>query len=606
MSSTLNLARKLRPKTFADVIGQDIAISMLRNSLYKNHFFPVYLFAGQKGCGKTSTARILAAALNCSALPLFQKSPATTLPCLQCPSCIQMSAGTHPDFIEIDAASHTGVDDVRTILESCNFMPLLGSKKIYLIDEAHMLSKAAFNAFLKILEEPPAHTMFMMATTEMLKIPDTVRSRAFQLHFSAIKESALASYLATICTAEHIPYEDEALALIIHETEGSARDALNLLEQIRFAHAGVTAETVRSVLGTISTQRMGELFALMLEKNTPTLLTELNTITVAINPSRFWQLLLHLIRTVIWHSYGVMPTHQALIIEPSLAQRIMRATTSRDLQNILNYLWHQEELFLNTPYKQAFLEKVCIDLSYGLHTSPLASTSQAPIATTPHKNPTPQPGVNVQKAAPSGTTPPKVVATPTPTPHNTLWKIVCSEVTALGDPLLSSIFTQATIAKVDESTGSITLTVSHASPFFIEKINDAAPHWKPIVHKHFAGAQTLKLVSAPPPDTTPRQQSAAVANPTPPPPTPLAAPKPIIIPQQKAQPQQTQNGFGKPAYQAKPKQITLPTAVIRGATLVLNDDNRSQWPYTALLSGIFPGKLEIISPEPAHSLESES
>ena len=235
-SVTLNLARKWRSRTFDEIVGQDMAVSMLRNSLYKNHFFPVYLFAGQKGCGKTSSARILAAAANCAELSTFQSDPGKqAVPCLKCDSCSSMYNGTHPDFIEIDAASHTGVDDVRALLESCSFMPLMGSKKVYLIDEAHMLSKAAFNAFLKVLEEPPAQVLFMMATTELHKIPETVRSRCFQLHFNPIDRSLLHAHLTTICAEENIVCDPDALTLILQETDGSARDAINLLEQVRFA-----------------------------------------------------------------------------------------------------------------------------------------------------------------------------------------------------------------------------------------------------------------------------------------------------------------------------------------------------------------------------------
>ncbi len=180
----LNLARKWRSKNFNEIVGQDLPVRMLKNSLYREQFFPVYLFSGQRGCGKTTTARVFAMALNCALLKSFQQEPQTIiLPCLQCESCIVALSGKHPDFIEIDAASHTGVDNVRQIVEAASYLPVLGSKKIYLIDEAHMLSKAAFNALLKILEEPPRSTLFILATTDLHKIIDTVQSRCFQLFF---------------------------------------------------------------------------------------------------------------------------------------------------------------------------------------------------------------------------------------------------------------------------------------------------------------------------------------------------------------------------------------------------------------------------------------
>src|SRR5688572_28013273 len=179
---TLNLSRKWRSQNFDQIVGQELSIRILKNSLYLAHFFPVYLFSGQRGCGKTSTARIFAAAINCDSLPLIQKNPKThSIPCLNCNSCIAIREGNHPDFIEIDAASHTGVDNIRSIIESSSLLPLMGRKRVYLINEAHMLSKAAFNAALKILEEPPATVLFILATTNPHKIIDTVRSRCFQL-----------------------------------------------------------------------------------------------------------------------------------------------------------------------------------------------------------------------------------------------------------------------------------------------------------------------------------------------------------------------------------------------------------------------------------------
>ena len=170
--SPLNLTRLWRSRRFEEIIGQPLIVRMLKNSLYRDLFFPVYLFAGSKGCGKTSTARVFAAGVNCAQLPYFQKNPENQVPCLACQSCLAFTAGEHPDFIEIDGASHTSVDNVRSIIEASAFLPVLGRKKIYLIDEAHMLSKAACNAFLKILEEPPHSVMFILATTDAHKIID--------------------------------------------------------------------------------------------------------------------------------------------------------------------------------------------------------------------------------------------------------------------------------------------------------------------------------------------------------------------------------------------------------------------------------------------------
>lgn len=251
---TLNLARKWRSAQFKEIIGQDLVVRILQNSLFKNQFFPVYLFSGQRGCGKTSTARVFASALNCQKLPEFQKNPQLAVPCLTCASCIAMTMGRHPDFIEIDAASYTGVDNIRNIIDTSSFLPLLGERKIYLIDEVHMLSKAAFNAFLKILEEPPKFVVFILATTEAQKLPDTVRSRCFQLFFNPVNIQTVVAHLENMCQKESIAFEREGLEMVAAVTQGSLRDAINLLEQARFAATSVTKGVVLSVLGYVDDQ----------------------------------------------------------------------------------------------------------------------------------------------------------------------------------------------------------------------------------------------------------------------------------------------------------------------------------------------------------------
>ncbi len=251
---TLNLARKWRSAQFKEIVGQDLVVRILQNSLFKNQFFPVYLFSGQRGCGKTSTARVFASALNCQTLKNFQKNPQQNVPCLQCASCIAMKQGRHPDFIEIDAASYTGVDNIRNIIDTSSFLPILGERKIYLIDEVHMLSKAAFNAFLKILEEPPKFVVFILATTEAFKLPDTVRSRCFQLFFNPVNVETVTQHLENMCKQESIAFERDGLEMIAKVTQGSLRDAINLLEQARFASSIVTKSVVLSVLGYIDDQ----------------------------------------------------------------------------------------------------------------------------------------------------------------------------------------------------------------------------------------------------------------------------------------------------------------------------------------------------------------
>ena len=270
---SLNLARKWRSTNFKEIIGQALVIRILQNSLFKNKFFPVYLFSGQRGCGKTSTARVFASAVNCEKLLEFQQNPQSVLvPCLQCKSCVAMQEGRHQDFMEIDAASYTGVDNIRNIIDTSSFLPLLSPRKVYLIDEVHMLSKAAFNAFLKILEEPPKFVIFILATTEAYKLPETVRSRCFQLFFNPVASEVVANHLEFLCQKEAILYDMAGLELIAQVSQGSLRDAINILEQARFADSKVTKSVVISVLGHLDDRMFYKLLCIVLQKKHQALL----------------------------------------------------------------------------------------------------------------------------------------------------------------------------------------------------------------------------------------------------------------------------------------------------------------------------------------------
>jgi DNA polymerase-3 subunit gamma/tau len=357
--NNINLARKLRPKIFEEIIGQDLSIRMLKNSLYLNKFFPVYLFSGQRGCGKTSTARVFGSAINCKKLNSFQKDAHTNrIPCLECESCKSMLRSSHPDFIEMDAASHTGVDSVRQIIESCAYLPLSGYKKIYLIDEAHMLSRAAFNAFLKILEEPPTSTIFILATTEIQKIPETVRSRCFQVIFNRIQNKFLLEYMKKICVDEKINAEDKALSLLVNENDGSARDAINALEQVRFSGKKVTSELVLKSLGKISDKELYELMKFIIDQNPRGLLEQLNKIDFeSLSAQSLWNMTVEFFRSLLWLKYGVSGERVN-----SLENLAKKCSINR-VHALLQILWSQEPLFLQTPQKHLFLEAALLNMS---------------------------------------------------------------------------------------------------------------------------------------------------------------------------------------------------------------------------------------------------
>ncbi|MGE3691908.1 MAG: DNA polymerase III subunit gamma/tau [Novosphingobium sp.] len=260
------LARKYRPQTFSELIGQDAMVQTLANAIRRDRLAHAFLMTGVRGVGKTSTARLIAKALNCVG-PDGQGGP-TIDPCGQCEPCVAIAEGRHIDVIEMDAASHTGVDDVREIIEAVRYASVSARYKIYIIDEVHMLSRNAFNALLKTLEEPPPHVKFLFATTEADKLPVTVLSRCQRFDLRRIPTPLLAEHFAMVCKAEGVEAEDEALAMIAAAAEGSVRDGLSILDQ-GIAHADmgdgrVSAGQVREMLGLADKGMQRRLYGHML------------------------------------------------------------------------------------------------------------------------------------------------------------------------------------------------------------------------------------------------------------------------------------------------------------------------------------------------------
>ena len=250
------LARKYRPRTFEDLIGQNSMVKILSNAFSLNRIAHAFLFTGVRGVGKTTAARIVARGLNC----LKDDSP-TISPCGVCSSCISAKNDRHVDIIEIDAASHTGVDDVRELTEGVRYKPAEGRYKIYIIDEVHMLSTQAFNALLKTLEEPPEHVKFIFCTTEIKKIPVTVLSRCQKFDLRRVAVDELVELLRSICSKEEVSIDDKSLNLLARYSDGSVRDSLSLLDQaISMSNTGITLETINNMLGLSDKSIVWDLF----------------------------------------------------------------------------------------------------------------------------------------------------------------------------------------------------------------------------------------------------------------------------------------------------------------------------------------------------------
>jgi DNA polymerase-3 subunit gamma/tau len=265
----LVLARKWRPKRFAELVGQEHVVRALSNALESGRVHHAFLFTGTRGVGKTTISRIFAKSLNCE-----RGSGAD--PCGVCNVCVDVDAGRFVDLIEIDAASHTGVDDVRELIDNAQYLPSRGRVKVYLIDEVHMLSKSAFNALLKTLEEPPEHVKFLLATTDPQKLPVTVLSRCLQFNLRRLEQEQIQGQMRRIVDAEGIPADEPALALLARGADGSLRDGLSLLDQaIAYSGGQLTAEAVHAMLGTLDHQAIGGLLAALATFDGPSLLAQI-------------------------------------------------------------------------------------------------------------------------------------------------------------------------------------------------------------------------------------------------------------------------------------------------------------------------------------------
>jgi DNA polymerase-3 subunit gamma/tau len=290
------LARKYRPQKFSEVIGQEHVTRTLRNALEQQRIAQGYIFSGHRGIGKTTVARILAMALNCRR---FEKP--TPQPCGTCESCTEIRAGGSVDVVEIDAATNRGIDEIRELRDAVRYRPARDRFRVYILDEAHQITEAAFNALLKTLEEPPGHVIFMMATTQPEDIPQTIRSRCQHFSFHAVRFDDIVGQLRAIAKQEGIEAEDEVLALVAEAGDGSMRDALSILDQAVASTGGkLTAEAVRGLVGTVSSEVIEELMGAVARNSSEDALRLLDRVlTQGQNPTHFARQMVRFLRNAV-------------------------------------------------------------------------------------------------------------------------------------------------------------------------------------------------------------------------------------------------------------------------------------------------------------------
>ncbi len=356
--SYMVLARKWRPQIFDDLTGQEPIARILKNALANNKVAHAYIFSGPRGVGKTSTARILAKALNCENGP-------TPDPCGKCQSCIAVADGSSIDVSEIDGASNTGVDNIRDLREKIRYAPSAGPYKVYIIDEAHMLSTSAFNALLKTLEEPPPHVIFVLATTEPKKIPPTVLSRCQHLPFSRISGHKIKDRLQTIARSEGITVASPPLEMIARAADGSMRDALTLLDQITSFSDDITASDVQDLLGITDAETLARLADSVIDGNSKEIIALIATLTDSgTDLKSFTRDFLQFIRNLLVAKItddtgGILDLGEE---ESRAITRIMDTSTEEHLALILSELIKAEPGIRSAFYPRIALEMTLLKL----------------------------------------------------------------------------------------------------------------------------------------------------------------------------------------------------------------------------------------------------
>ena len=357
------LYRIYRPQTFDEVVGQKYILQTIKNAINKNKIAHAYLFSGPRGTGKTTLAKLLAKGVNCTA--------DQNRPCNECENCKAITNGTYPDVIEIDAASNNGVDEIRDIIDKVKYAPIAGKYKIYIIDEVHMLSTGAFNALLKTLEEPPAHVIFVLATTEVHKVLPTIISRCQRFDFNKVSQTDIKLRIKDVLDKENISYEKDVVSLIAELADGGVRDALGILDQtIAYAGDNLTSAHVRDIYGVVSTQEILDLLNLILIKDVKQLLNKINQYDQqGVDLVRLTYGILNVVKEIVLFNHNQDETSLELISKEQ-AEVIGSKLSSKNAFSIIDLL-----VETIASYKKVSSAKTLLELSL-LKLVNLADTSE--------------------------------------------------------------------------------------------------------------------------------------------------------------------------------------------------------------------------------------
>lgn len=360
--SELVLYRKYRPKSFDEVVGQEHVVGAITNAIKMGRVAHAYLFSGPRGVGKTTVARLIAKALNCEG---------KEKPCNSCRFCTDFNAGRALDLIEIDAASNRGIDEMRELREGVRFVPMQGKYKVYVIDECHQLTKEAFNALLKTLEEPPAHAVFILATTELDKVPATIISRTQRYDFRRPGVAQIADRLGHIARKEEITLADDAARLVAFAAEGSMRDAESILGQIMAVEdKEITRQKIENIFGLPRREAAKKMFALVAQKNAPQALALVQELHDAgYDLQYFSKLLMQYFRSAFFLKTDIalkkFITDDMLPDEYECIEIHLAAFTSQDLSRGIDVIFQNMQQFKKTPIPQLPLELTVIELMQG-------------------------------------------------------------------------------------------------------------------------------------------------------------------------------------------------------------------------------------------------